>query len=163
MTLPEPLHKFLTAPGVSDATYREWSDGGVRGWFKLQRSRTSDELRGLLPMLPVAAWIQFYDVDYPPVSDTGAFVRFTRHAEDEWSVAWSNYGWGSEHFPISLDDAVRYMLSCYETDWDGMMTKKKTTPELMVHQTVLEKLPPICSDQETSGVAYLRKRLANET
>lgn len=161
MTLPEPLHKLLTAPGVRNATYREWSDGGVRCWFKLQRSRTENDLRELLRLLPVAAWFQFYDVEYPPLSDTGAFVQITRRADDEWSVAWSNYGWGSEHIAITFDDAVRYMHVCYETGRDGTMTKK-TAPEFMVHQTTLEKLRPVCVDQETSGWTYLKKRLTNE-
>jgi hypothetical protein len=138
------LNEFLECSGVRLKESRDWSDGGLRVWVRVKRGKQAADIVRLLEALPVGAWLQFFDAECPAVSDVGAFVQLTRHAND-WSVAWSNYGWSSEHFSVPLHDAAAYMSRCYEVDWDCMMKKKDADPILFVHLTTPEKLQPISS------------------
>ena len=150
---------FFAQSGVHLHHTKKWSDGGHRHWFSLDPHLTVDDVRSLLKMVPVGAYVRCFDPEYESPSDPGAWIAFQR-CSDGWTAKFSNHGWSSAAVPVDFEDVALIFWQARDFDY-GKFLGRHSENELMAHSGLSGEAPKRLESDPASGPArYLRDRAA---
>ncbi len=107
------MDAYFAHPGVKLRTAREWNDHQMRYWYNIKVGLAAADIEMLLRKVPIGAYVQAFDKEFPSPSDPGAWFDLYHASEDRWLVRWSNHGWSSGAVPIEFHQAVIYFNECY--------------------------------------------------
>lgn len=150
---------FFDQSGVHLHRTRKWSDGGHRHWFSLDPQLTVDDVRSLLEMVPVGAYVRCFDPEYESPSDPGAWIAFQRYS-DCWTAKFSNHGWSSAAMPVDFEDLTLIFWQAKDFDY-GKFLGGHSESVLMAHSGLCGEIPKrLENDPESSPARFLRDRAA---
>jgi hypothetical protein len=153
------MDNFFAHPGVFHRNTRDWKEEGQRHWFTVDPKLSLDDVRALLALVPVGAYVQCFDKHFQSPSDPGAWVDLRRYPES-WTATFSNHGWSSHPVPIDFDAAARLFWDCRNFDYHEFLGVRGESQH-MAHSGLSSELP---SDLDTNGdnklAIYLRERVA---
>lgn len=154
------MNEFFAQPGVRHRTTRDWPHGGQRHWFKVDPALTPEQIRSLLALLPVGAYVKCFDQTFDSPSDPGAWGSLQRY-EHFWTASFNNHGWSSDSVPIDFEDAALLFWECRDFDYCKFLGSRHES-ELMAHSGLTEEFPRFFDrDPESQSARYLKDRVAS--
>jgi len=153
------MDDFFAQPGVRHRVTREWNDNGQRHWFKVGSDMTLDQIRELLSLVPMGAYVTCFDQEYDSPSDPGAWVAFQRYPE-LWTAKFNNHGWSSDPVPIAFEDAALIFWECRDFDYCKFL-RVLDNSELMAHSGLKTDLPQgLDTSPDSKPARHIRNRVA---
>jgi hypothetical protein len=154
------MDQFFAQPGVRHRRTRDWPDGGQRHWFKVDAAMTPQEIRALLELAPVGAYVRCFDREYDSPSDPGAWVALQRYPT-LWTATFENHGWTSSSVPIDFEDAVLLVWDCRDFDYSKFLGVRNES-ELMAHSGLSVELPQrFDGHPESKPARHIKDRVAS--
>lgn len=86
----------------------------------------------LMRRLPEGVHMDFFDVQYPSMSDPGGYLTLLRLAGGGLRLSVANHGWSSGWMPISDVEAADYLARCLADDTPEPFVPPPSNPSAVV-------------------------------